>query len=130
MADQTNEVVSDGVVGMGAFTNPHNPDTASGSVNFPLEKHPVEHSDDYGKGLHGAVDEDVRHPEDSVFPSDVSEGNAYADKMAELNQSYQAAMNKVDARQEELDKREADMNAAEEAAKTAAADDKDKKGGK
>jgi hypothetical protein len=36
------------VVGMPAFTDPHNPMTQSGSVNLPLDQHPVTHSEDYG----------------------------------------------------------------------------------
>jgi hypothetical protein len=36
------------VVGMPAYTDPHNPMTLSGSVNLPLDQHPVTHSEDYG----------------------------------------------------------------------------------
>lgn len=36
------------VVGMPAFTDPHNPMSQSGSVNLPLDTHPVTHSEDYG----------------------------------------------------------------------------------
>lgn len=36
------------VVPMASFTNPNNPDTASGSINYDLATHPVKHADDYG----------------------------------------------------------------------------------
>lgn len=39
------------VVGMPAFTDPHNPMTQSGSVNIPLDQHPVTHSEDYGASV-------------------------------------------------------------------------------
>jgi hypothetical protein len=39
------------VVGMPAFTDPHNPMTQSGSVNLPLDQHPVTHSADYGQDV-------------------------------------------------------------------------------
>jgi hypothetical protein len=37
------------VVGMPAFTDPHNPMTQSGSINLPLDKHPVTHSEDFAQ---------------------------------------------------------------------------------
>jgi hypothetical protein len=44
-----------GVVPVPAYTDPHNPAAAGGSINFgvagnfpPIEEHPVEHSPDYG----------------------------------------------------------------------------------
>lgn len=37
------------VVGMPAFNDPSNPEAAAGSVNFPLEDHPVKHHPEYGK---------------------------------------------------------------------------------
>jgi hypothetical protein len=39
------------VVGMPAYTDPHNPMTLSGSVNLPLDQHPVTHSEDYGEDV-------------------------------------------------------------------------------
>lgn len=39
------------VAGMPAYTDPHNPMTLSGSVNLPLDQHPVTHDPDYGKGV-------------------------------------------------------------------------------
>lgn len=45
------------VVGMPSFTNPNNPDTAAGSVNFDVDEHPVEHSADYGAAVSPGVDE-------------------------------------------------------------------------
>lgn len=39
------------VVGMPAFSDPHNPMTQSGSVNLPLDTHPVTHSEDYGQDV-------------------------------------------------------------------------------
>lgn len=36
------------IVPMPAFTDPHNPDAAGGSINLSLNSHPVVHSEDYG----------------------------------------------------------------------------------
>jgi hypothetical protein len=38
------------IVGMPAYTDPDRPETQGGSVNYPPDEHPVEHSDDYGQG--------------------------------------------------------------------------------
>lgn len=39
------------VVPMPAFTSPDNPMTLSGSINLPLDRHPVTHSEDYGQNV-------------------------------------------------------------------------------
>jgi hypothetical protein len=43
------------VVGMPAFTDPHNPMTLSGSVNLSLDQHPVTHSEDYGQDVEPGI---------------------------------------------------------------------------
>lgn len=49
--EQDMDALDQQVVGMPAFTDPNNPAAASGSVNLPLDSHPVEHSDDYAGGV-------------------------------------------------------------------------------
>jgi hypothetical protein len=44
------------IVPMPSFTNPNNPDTASGSINYDIETHPVRHSDDFGADVTPGVD--------------------------------------------------------------------------
>lgn len=50
------------IVPMPAFTDPHNPAAATGSINYgvkdgfpPFEAHPLEHSVDYGAAVGGVV---------------------------------------------------------------------------
>lgn len=45
------------VVGIPAYTDPNNPMTLSGSVNLPLDSHPVTHSPDYGQDVTPGVHE-------------------------------------------------------------------------
>jgi hypothetical protein len=53
------------VVPMPAFSDPNNPMANSGSVNLPLDKHPVTHSDDFAESLAQGGLED--HPVESTI---------------------------------------------------------------
>lgn len=78
------------VVPMPAFTDPHNPMAQSGSVNLPLDRHPVTHSEDYARdvqpGTHTYQADDGEASTMAAGAVTLSELSGVSDKFAALSE--------------------------------------------